>query len=226
MIWKLTFGLCFVFVLTRGASLKAEESTLDIVNNNIVPTINENTTENEYAVEIPFTVGGKTYFYGQNLRNQRWSIQEILPNGKVNKTDVCAWINTYSIAFSYTVAGRTYFFSQDWKTKLLFIQELLPGGKMGVETARGYFKHPYGVEFPFYVDGRTYFYAQVLDGRYWFTQELLPGGQLAVDRTDDGTSQTTYAVAFPFTVNGKTFFYAHSLKDNVEAGKHPGNFAE
>lgn len=38
---------------------------------------------NAYLVQLPFSIGGRQFFYGQNQATRYWFIQELLPGGKM-----------------------------------------------------------------------------------------------------------------------------------------------
>ncbi|KAN0072920.1 hatching enzyme [Elaphomyces granulatus] len=166
---------------------------------------------NPYAVQFPFSIGGRQFFYGQNLSGKNWFIQELLADGKMgSETDHGSWGYSYGVQFPFTIGGRVFFYGQNLDAKNWFIQELLSGGKMGNETDHGSWGYSYGVQFPFTIGDRVFFYGQNLDAKNWFIQELLSRGKMG-DETDHGSWNFAYGVQFPFTIGGRVFFYGQNL---------------
>ncbi|KAJ7794263.1 hypothetical protein B0H14DRAFT_3159162 [Mycena olivaceomarginata] len=148
-----------------------------------------------YAVQFPFSIGDRQFFYGQNLSEKNWFIQELKSGGKMgDETDHGTWGNAYGVQFPFTIGDR----------------ELKSGGKMGDETDHGTWGNAYGVQFPFTIGDRVFFYGQNLSTNYWFIQELKSGGKMG-DETDNGTWSYAYGVQFPFTIGGRVFFYGQNL---------------
>jgi hypothetical protein len=168
---------------------------------------------NPYAVQFPFSISGRQFFYGQNLDTNYWFIQELLTDGKMgSETADGHWNNPYAVQFPFSIGGRQFFYGQSLDTNYWFIQELLADGKMGSETADGHWNNPYAVQFPFSIGGRQFFYGQNLDTNYWFIQELLADGKMGSE-TASGSWSYAYAVQFPFSIGGRQFFYGQNLDD-------------
>lgn len=166
-----------------------------------------------YQVQFPFTIGNKTYFFGQNMNEKNWFIQELLPGGLMGaETDHGTFKSAYQAQFPFTVGGNVYFFGQNLNDKNWFIRELLPGGKMGNELGVGTWKFGYGAIFPFTIGGRVFYYGQNLNERNWFIQELLPGGRMGTE-TANGTWKFAYKVQFPFTIGNRVFFYGQNMNE-------------
>lgn len=165
-----------------------------------------------YAVQFPFSIGGRQFFYGQNMSEKNWFIQELLPGGKMGQeTDRGNWKFAYSAQFPFSIGGRQFFYGQNTgKDKNWFIQELLPGGKMGKETDRGHWSLGYSVQFPFSIGGRQFFYGQNMTEKNWFIQELLSGGKMGHE-TEHGHWNLAYEVQFPFSIGGRQFFYGQDM---------------
>lgn len=166
-----------------------------------------------YAGYFSFSIGERTFFYGQNLDDYNWFIQELLPDGKMGEeTDHGYWNEFYFVQFPFFVDGRTFFYGQsltladgfNW-----FIQELLPNGKMGQETDQGTWRQCYAAQFSFYLNGEPFFYGQDIVWKNWFVQKLLPNGKMGVE-TDCGSWYKGYLTQFPFSINERQFFYGQS----------------
>lgn len=169
--------------------------------------------DNPYAIQFTFSIAGRQFFYGQNLKTHYWFIQELLPGGKMGQeTANGRWDNSYAVQFAFSVGGRQYFYGQNLETNYWFIQELLAGGKMGQETANGRWNTPYASQFAFSVGGRQFFYGQNLKTNYWFIQELLAGGKMGQE-TANGTLDGPFAVQFPFSVGGSQYFYGQNINN-------------
>ncbi len=167
--------------------------------------------KNPYRVQFPFTTyDARHFFFGHNLNNNHWFIQELLPDGKMGQeTDNGQWNHPYEVMFPFTIKGRTFCFGHNLNNNYWFIQELLPDGKMGPEeTSSGYWKNPYATLVPYWVENRLFFFGHNTDSKYWFIQELLPGGKLGQE-TDHGGWNTTCNVAFPFQAAAKTYIFFH-----------------
>ena len=182
-----------------------------------------------YAIQFPFTIEGRVYFYGQHMEftkghGYRWFIQELLPYGKMGPKETASgyWNNLYEVQYPISVGDKQYFFGQHQtnnnKPKYWFIQELLPGGKMGEQTDSGYWRNFYKSQFSFTVENRAFIYGQSLeaakDGFHWFIQEVLPGGKMSPKETSHGVWSNPFEVQFPYNINGKQYFYGQNLKRN------------
>lgn len=141
--------------------------------------------EGTYEATFPFSIGGKQFYYRQNLKNNHeWFIQELLPDGKMGKqTANGQWKKSYSVVFPFSIDEKQYFYGQSLYDRNWFIQELLPGGKMGKETAKGDYEITYEYAFPFSFNDTQFFYGQNINSRNWFIQKLLPGGGIG-EKTD------------------------------------------
>ncbi|HEX4363329.1 MAG TPA: M12 family metallopeptidase [Solirubrobacteraceae bacterium] len=171
------------------------------------------TWQNPYAVQFPFAIDGRVFYFGQNQTQKNWFIQELLPGGTLGaQTDSGTWENAYGVQFPFTIDGRVFYFGQNQTQKSWFIQELLPGGTLGALTDSGTWENAYGVQFPFMIDGRVFYYGQNLTERNWFIQELLPDGTMGA-QTDSGAWKFAYRVQFPFTIYGRVFFYGQNLTE-------------
>jgi hypothetical protein len=167
--------------------------------------------KNSYAVQFPFvTIDERQFFFGHNLNNDYWFIQELLPGGRMGKeTDHGSWRNPYEVMFPFTIQGRTFCFGHSLETRRWFIQELLPGGKLaGSETSNGTWQYAYDVLIPYGVENRLFFFSRRVDSFKVFIQEILPDGQLG-DVTDSGGWSNACSAAFPFKAGAHTYLFAH-----------------
>lgn len=167
-----------------------------------------------YAVQFPFSIGGRQFFYGQNMDERNWFIQELLPDGAMGpETDHGTWKFAYAVQFAFKIDGRVFFYGQNVNERNWFIQELQAGGKIGAQTDNGTWDFAYGVQFPFEIGRRVFFYGQNTNEMNWFIQELLVGGKMGV-QTDNGTWNSAYRVQFSYSISGKQYFYGQNLENN------------
>lgn len=118
--------------------------------------------------QIPFSIWNRTFSFGQILKAKRWSIQELLPNGKMgHEIDIGSWTESYPTVFSFSINGRHFLYGQNKETKNWMIRELLPDGKMGDETANGSWDKYYPVAFHFSINGQHFIYGQYDDANDW-----------------------------------------------------------
>lgn len=137
-----------------------------------------------YEATFPFSIEGRTFFYRQRLSFHDWTIQELLPNGKMGReTAHGSWIKAYDVAFPFCIDGKQFFYGHSLYDRNWFIQELLPDGKMGKETTKGIWDVPYEFSFPFSFNNTQFYYRQNVNSRHWYIQKLLPDGQMG-DETD------------------------------------------
>ena len=166
-----------------------------------------------HAAQFPFSIGGRQFFYAQDLRSNDWFIRELLSGGRMgSQTASGTWSYAYAVQFSFEVGGRVFFYGQNLNQKNWFIQELLTGGRMGQETAHGDWKYSYPVQFPFSIGGRQFLYGQNLDENNWFIQELLSNGKMGSE-TSHGNWTYSYGIQFPFSIGGRQFFYGQNLDE-------------
>lgn len=162
------------------------------------------------AIQFPFSIEGRQFFYGRNLDTRDWSIQELLIGGKLGaETDHGIWNFAYHTQFTFTVRNQVFFCGQNLSGKNWFIQELLPGGKMGVETDHGQWSYAYAVQFPFTIRDQVFFYGQNMTQKNWFIQQLLHGGRMG-EETDHGKWNNAYGVQFPHSIGGNQYFYGQN----------------
>jgi hypothetical protein len=111
-----------------------------------------------YAVHFPFSIGGRQFFYGQNLSGKNRFIQELLLGGTIGaQTANGSWGFAYAVQFPFTIGGRVFFYGQNLVEKNWFIQELLPGGRMGTQTDHGHWNNAYQVQLPYSIGHNQYF---------------------------------------------------------------------
>lgn len=174
------------------------------------------TWNNPYAVQFPFSIGERQYFYGQNQSTNYWFVQELLSGGQMGpETDNGRWEFSYGAQFPFLLNGRQYFYGQGGDEKNWFLQELLPGGKMGEETDHGSWNNYYGTQFAFpsLVHGHLYFYGQNLKTKYWFVQELvndLSSGMAKMGaEVSSGGWNNPYQIQLAFSLEDIPFFYGN-----------------
>jgi len=84
------------------------------------------TWNNAYAVQFPFTIGDRTFLYGQNQATAYWFIQELLPYGKMgSETDNGHWSKAYHIQFPFSIGGEVFYYGLNVKTSSWFIQPFI-----------------------------------------------------------------------------------------------------
>ncbi|CAM3326405.1 hypothetical protein HZS38_06550 [Xenorhabdus nematophila] len=133
----------------------------------------EGTWNSFYPFQFAYTVGKRTFYYGQTRDNNYWFIQELLPDGRIGSTTESGnWHSFYEVLFPFIFKGRTFYYGQTRDNNYWFIQELLADGKLASSYQSGYFEHFYEVQFPFTFGEHTYFFRHSNDKR-WFIQELL-----------------------------------------------------
>ncbi len=128
---------------------------------------------NAYQVQFPFATSGKTFFYGHNLENKSWFIQELLHNGNMGD-EIChgKWGNAYQVQFPFAVGGKAYFYGQSMEKKNWFVQCINNDGTIGPEIQFAYWNLEYELQFPFSVNNEQYFYGQNMTNFKWFIQKI------------------------------------------------------
>ena len=170
---------------------------------------------NPYAAQFTYTIDKRQFFYGQNLSDKSWFIQEITSGGKMGSvTDLGTWNNAYEVQLAVPIDGSMFLFGHNTSTHYWFIQQLLSGGKMGDQTESGHWKNGYDVLFTYSRDNMQFIYGQNLSTRHWFIQKLHRRGGMDMEH-DSGRWDGAYAVQLPFTTtDGKQYFYGQNQSNN------------
>ena len=158
------------------------------------------------------------FFYAQNLSNNHWFLQRLLPNGKMGvETDNNDWANPYAVVFPITLhvgTGATIgFCGQNTNTGHFFIQDLLSGGRMGPEVVNGDWRYPYQVQFLFH--GRLhglstdFLYGHNTNDLKWEIRIFHPTSGMTIN--SHAQWGNPYHAQFPFSIVGRQFFYGQNL---------------
>ncbi|EXL90483.1 hypothetical protein NOF04DRAFT_20582 [Fusarium oxysporum II5] len=168
---------------------------------------------NPYAVQVPFSIGGRQFIYAQNTGTKDWFTAELKNGDSIVDVQLGRWNNAYRIAVPLNIEGQLYLFAMNTDNNYWFIQRLQDDGKMGTETANGFWKNTYESLCSFSVDGKTYMYGQNRSNNEWFIQELLPGGKMGL-QTSNGTHKYSYDMQFPYSVAGRQYLYRYRVEGN------------
>jgi hypothetical protein len=168
---------------------------------------------NPYAVQFPFSIGNRRFFYAQNVEKKDWFTAEFHDGGNIADIQVGRWNNAYRVAVPLNIEGQLYLFALNTDNNYWFIQRLQDDGTMGKETDSGRWNSTYDSVCSFSVDGKAYFYGQNRSNNYWFIQQLLPGGKMGKE-TSNGTHKLDYDVQFPIFVAGVQYLYRYQIKGN------------
>ncbi|XP_031641223.1 uncharacterized protein LOC116352628 [Contarinia nasturtii] len=172
-----------------------------------------------YEVQFPFSIGGRTFFYGQTKNGNNYFIQELKADGTMgDETCYSNWNEFYQVQFPFSIDNRHYLYGQSIVNgRNWFIQELKADGTIGKETAHDFLDANYEIQCPFSVNGKQFFYGQSLrNDRKYFIKELLAGGKVGSvvgqgswkynsDHYDDVLS--SHSSLFQYSIDGVTFSF-------------------
>lgn len=184
--------------------------------------------ENPYAVQFPFSINQRRFFYGHNIKKREWFISEFKNDGSINNINVGTWNNAYHVSIPFIVKGKMYFYAQNTDSNYWFIQELLDDGSMGRETDERHWDDTYESVCAFLIGDKTYLYGQNRSTKYWFIQEILAGGRMGSE-TSNGFATHAFEIQIPFSVYSKQYLYRYSIKDSyweVRELKFGGNLGD
>jgi len=171
-----------------------------------------------YETFVGFHVGTRGYIFGQDSHDNKWFIQEIMPDGKLaeNESNHGTWHNYYKTCVPVYMNGNTFLFFQTKESDHYWFMTRVDENSNMTDVDDGYWGD-FWVPVVFYqMDGKGYLVGECEDGNgdaAWFIQVVNPDGTLGPE-TDRGLWGNFYIALAAFTSNGHTYLYGGA--DNAE----------